>query len=130
MRLNLDGEAVELLRRKFVAGVDDRSGRPCGVVEQAFRPARRGVVNVHSRRSSLHRRQPVMVVLRMERPDMQHGRDLPDVKAMLPPGHRIVIGGGPAIGPGNNRHSIGTKDMQFSWQSFESDRLNIGVARK
>ena len=57
--------------------IDQRAGGPRRVVEQRLVPARRGVVRVDRDGGGFQRRQPVVIVERMEQREMQDRRQRP-----------------------------------------------------
>ena len=75
--LELGLQTVELLGRQLAVrrGIDERAGRPRGVVEQRLVPARRGVVGVDGGGRGLDRAHAVVVVDGMEEAHVQDRAD-------------------------------------------------------
>ena len=136
MRLHLENEPVVLLRGQHPLPVrplvDDRATGPRGVVQKRLRPGAGRIMHIQRHRRRLHRRQTVMVVLRMERLDVADRIGAArHVEAMLAPTDGIIIGRRPAIRPRHHGHPVRTQHMQLRRQArHRRHRLQIAIARQ
>ncbi len=113
--------------------VDDRPRRPCRVVEQRLRPGARRVVHVDRTRRRIQRRQPVVVVLRMEALHVQHRHPvLPHVEDVLASPDRVFVGHRPAIRARHHLHPVRAQHVELARPAGTDlpRRLDVPVARK
>ena len=104
-------------RLPVLPAIDNRPRRARRIVQQRLGPARRRIMHVKRHRRRLHRRQPVMIVLRVKALDMTNRQGpIAQIKPVLAPAHRILIGNGPPIRTRHNRHPVGPQHMQLHGQ--------------
>ncbi len=89
-------------------------------------------MHIERRRSRLHRRQAVMIVLRMKALDMADRRNLTGhVEPVLAPTDGVFIRDRPSICPGNEPHPVRTQHVQFQrYGHVGHHRLKISIPRQ
>ncbi len=129
---HLAQQAVILVDRQVALplgpGIDDRPRRPRRIVQKRLRPVRGRIVNLQRLRRRLQRRQAIVIVQRVEEPDMANRRQAFQVKPVTPGPDNIVIGHRPAVGPGNHLHPVSAQHMHLARITGIAHAFDIGVA--
>ena len=126
--LQLFLQPLELLARQVPIRrrIDQRARRPGGIVQHRLVPAARRIVRVDGALRRFQGRHAVVVVQRVEQPQLQH------IVARQP--HRlsvdgIIIGLGPAIIGSNRLHPIRSKCVELPHRAVDFNLLDIGIPR-
>jgi hypothetical protein len=87
-------------------------------------------VDIEAGLRRLQRRHAVVIIQRMKQRHMQHCWHRPLILAQPqgPPAGGIVIGRGPAIGPGHHPHAIGSQPKDATHLAIDDPGLQIGIA--